>query len=258
MESIKIQGHDVFYLARESWDETDMIFGENTASKFERAYKMEMYIKNTKGWDGQQDFFSKFGLDTRQGSSFFVAKRTFNKIVPGTVCARPREGDLVYVPVMNSIFEVNFVEEEAVFFTRGQALPYIYELRCVTFRSGNETINTGIEELDHIDLNSTYQVHMIMNGTGNYNIGEVVRQGSTSGKVSSWTPSSRLLKVASVVGDFVYSANVAGVVSGTSVTPSSIDMLASEPLYDFSNNSDIRNEANTFVNRTEVNPFGMA
>jgi hypothetical protein len=258
VESIKIQGHDVFYLARESWDETDMIFGENTASKFERAYKMEMYIKNTKGWEGQQDFFSKFGLDTRQGASFFVAKRTFNKIVPGTVCARPREGDLVYVPVMSSIFEVNFVEEEAVFFTRGQALPYIYELRCVTFRSGNETMNTGIEELDHIDLNSTYQVHLIMNGTGNYNIGEVVRQGSTSGKVSSWTPSSRLLKVASVVGDFVYSANVAGVVSGTSVTPSSIDMLASENLYDFSNNRDIQTEANTFVNRTEVNPFGVA
>lgn len=264
VESIKMMGHECFYLPRESWEETDKIFGENVASKFERAYRMSMYLKNAKGWEGQQDFFSKFGLDTRQNSNFFIAKRTFNKVVPSTVATRPREGDLVYVPYMSSIFEVNFVEEEAVFFTRGQTLPYIYELRCVTFRSGNEEMNTGIQEVDIIDLQSSYQVNMTMNGTGNYNIGETVFQGDSlgsataSGRVSDWTPSTRILQVSSVIGDFTYSSNVIGIKSGTRANTSGIDLMINDAYYDFSNNRDIQNEANVFVNRTETNPFGTA
>lgn len=264
VESISIMGHNCFYLPRESWDETDKIFGENVASRFDRAFQMEMYIKNTRGWEGDQEFFGKFGLDIRQNCNFFVAKKTFNKYVPTNIAARPREGDLVYVPVMSAIFEVNFVEEESIFFTRGQKLPYIYELRCVDFRGGNEKINTGIKEIDAIDLNTSYQVVMIMNGSGNYQIGETVIQGNTlstataSGRVSDWTPSTRTLKVSSVVGDFTYSANSIGLISGTRATANSIDMMLNDAYYDFSNNRDIQTEANTFVNRNETNPFGSA
>ena len=264
VESISIMGHNCFYLPRESWDETDKIFGENVASRFDRAFQMEMYIKNTRGWEGDQEFFGKFGLDIRQNCNFFVAKKTFNKYVPTNIAARPREGDLVYVPVMSAIFEVNFVEEESIFFTRGQKLPYIYELRCVDFRGGNEKMNTGIKEIDAIDLNTSYQVVMIMNGSGNYQIGETVIQGNTlstataSGRVSAWTPSTRTLKVSSVVGDFTYSANSIGLISGTRATANSIDMMLNDAYYDFSNNRDIQTEANTFVNRNETNPFGSA
>ena len=74
VESIKIHGHDVYYLPREQWDDTDPIFGENIQSRFERAYQMEMYIANVDGWEGQSDLFSKFGLEIRDNSNFIVAK----------------------------------------------------------------------------------------------------------------------------------------------------------------------------------------
>lgn len=263
-ESIAIQGTDVYYLPREAWSETDKIFGENIASRFEKAYVIEMYIKNTNGFEGDQDFFSKFGIETRQNSNFIVAKRTFNKYVPSSVTIRPREGDLIYVPVMSATYEVNFVDEEISFFTRGKRTPYMYELRCVEFRGGHEIIKTGISEVDNVDLNNSYQVVMVMNGSGDYRIGESVYQGATlssstaSGRVAVWEPSTRNLQVIGVIGDFVYSANVIGAESGTRSTASTIDLLANNTYYDFSNNSDIRSEANTFVDRTEVNPFGTA
>ena len=61
-------GHDIYYLPREAWDTTDQIFGENIQSKFERAYQMEMYIANVDGYEGDGDFFSKFGLEIRENT----------------------------------------------------------------------------------------------------------------------------------------------------------------------------------------------
>ena len=85
VESVKIHGHDVFYLPRESWDADDTIFGENVNSKFERAYNIEMYLANVEGYEGDGDFFSKFGLEIRDTSNFIVTRRSFDRYVPPSV-----------------------------------------------------------------------------------------------------------------------------------------------------------------------------
>jgi hypothetical protein len=48
-----------------------------------------------------------------------VSRLTFERYVPKSITTRPREGDLVWMPSMNRIFEVKFVEEEKYFFTKG-------------------------------------------------------------------------------------------------------------------------------------------
>ena len=103
-ESIKIMGHDVYYIPREGFNATDILFGENPQSKFERAYHMEMYLANVEGYEGDGDFFSKFGLEIRDTSNFVVSRLTFEKYVPSSLAIRPREGDLIFIPVMNKIF----------------------------------------------------------------------------------------------------------------------------------------------------------
>ena len=65
VESIEIMGHGVYYIPRDSYDSGDMIFGEYKNSKFTKAYNMEAYLANVEGFEGDGDFFSKFGLEIR-------------------------------------------------------------------------------------------------------------------------------------------------------------------------------------------------
>lgn len=261
-ESIRIQGHDVYYMPRESWDEMDQLFGENVQSRFERAYLVDVYIVNVNGWEGQGEFFSKFGLEIRQGTNMIISRRTFDKYIPTSVAIRPREGDLIYVPVMSQVFEIKFVEEELLFFSLGKKYPYIYEMRCEAFRYSNEDMNTGVQVIDEIENEGTYTIQLTLSGSGNYNIGETVYQGasltgaSTSAEVSDWDPQSRVLSLINIKGQFTQSSNVIGSVSNTSSVLTTADTLGDHVFYDLFDNKLIQNEANTFVDLSEVNVFG--
>ena len=112
VESIQIMGHNVYYIPRESFDDMDIILGESTKVRFNRAYLIEAYIANVEGFEGDGDFFSKFGLEIRDNSNFVISRRSFEKIVPSTLRTRPQEGDLVWVPVMHRMFEVKFIEKK--------------------------------------------------------------------------------------------------------------------------------------------------
>jgi hypothetical protein len=263
VESIKIMGHDVFYLPREDFDENDPIFGENIHSRFERAYQMEMYLANVEGWEGDGDFFSKFGLEIRDNTNIILAKRTFDKYMPTTVTKRPREGDLLFVPVMNKIFEIKYVEEELLFFTRGYPYPYIYELRCEAFRYANETIATGVERIDEIEKQSSYNIELVVNGEGDYHIDEIVYQGAnlayavSEAKVSDWNGIDNKLYLYATNGTFEASkGNVIGVSSNTSMSISTVDTMGDHVYYDLFNNKDIQSEANNYIDLSERNPFG--
>ena len=262
VESIKITGHDIYYLPREAWEDTDLLFGENLSSRFERAYQMEMYISNVDGFEGDNDFFSKFGLEKREGSNFILSKRTFDRYVPSNITIRPREGDLLYVPVMKRIFEITFIEENLMFFSVGKRLPYIYELRCELFRYNNEKIETGVSEVDQIDSEVSYNIELVMGGTGHYNIGELVYQGTniltanTTAKVSNWDGNSRKLYLIDIKGTFNTTSNVIGFDSNTRAIPVSTDTMGDHVYYDLFNNKQIDNEANNIIDFSEINVFG--
>lgn len=262
VESIKIMGHDIYYMPRENWDDADTIFGENIHSRFDRAYQMEMYIANVEGFEGQGDFFTKFGLEIRDNSNFIVAKRTFEKYMPSAITARPREGDLIYVPVLHRIFEIKFVEQELMFFTKGNRLPYLYELRAEEFRYANEKINTGVESIDIADVNGSYTLELSVSGSGNYNIGEIVYQGTdlanatATATVSNWMPTENKLYVVDIKGEFANTSSIKGASSNTIKSMTTSDPLADNVLNDLFDNKQIQTEVDNFIDLSEKNPFG--
>jgi len=149
VESIKIYGHDVVYLPRRVVNR-DFVFNEDTISRYENDYSIEMYIRNVDGFEGEGDFLSKFGLEVRDQITFTVAKRRFDNDI-GLVedIVRPRESDLLYFPLTKSYYEIKFVEHEAVFYQLGQI--QMYDIRCELFEYSGEEFNTGDVALDALE-----------------------------------------------------------------------------------------------------------
>jgi hypothetical protein len=262
VESIQIMGHAIYYLPREDWDTTDQIFGENIESKFERAYQMEMYISKVDGYQGDGDFFSKFGLEVRENTNILMAKKTFEKYVPTDIARRPREGDLLFIPVMNKIFEIKFVEDEMLFFSLGRKFPYLYEMRCEVFRYANENMNTGIEDIDDIPRNFVFNLQYSMTGNGHFYIGETVYQGASLGAatatavVSNWDPNNQILYINTISGEFANNSNIVGTQSASNMRIITTDNFSGPVYYDLFDNKVLQTEANNYIDFSEVNPFG--
>jgi len=158
IESIKIYGIEVQYMPRTLVAE-DTIWGEDTLSKFEDAYPLEMYIKNVDGFEGEGDFLSKFGLEIRDEMTLTVAQRRFSEeisLADSTTptdatdgIGRPAERDLIYFPLNGKIYEVKFVEHESMFYQMGSL--QTYDLRCELFEYSHQQLNTGVTEIDAIE-----------------------------------------------------------------------------------------------------------
>jgi hypothetical protein len=264
VESIKMHGHDVQYLPREAYDSTDEILGESPQAKFSRAYNVEMYLANVEGYEGDGDFFSKFGLEIRDTSNFVVSRRSFERFIPSSVAKRPREGDLIFVPVLQKIFEIKFVEEELLFFSLGKRNPYMYELRCEVFRFSQEDLDTGIQEIDDLERALSFAIHINVNGNSNdFIIGERVYQGinyetaTWSGEVRDWDRGAQIVEVINVRGDLKNSEAIDGTQSGATWLVINNDELSDHVDYDEFDNRKFQTEADTFMDLTESNPFGQ-
>ena len=149
IEGLKIYGFDVYYLPRTLVNQ-DIILGEDTLSKFDDSYLIEMYMETTEGFAGESELINKFGLEIREDTTFTVAKRRFDDAVDSyhTLIkeGRPNEGDILYFPLMNSFFEIQFVQDQEPFFQLGQ-LP-VYKLNCTRWEYSSEELNTGITDID--------------------------------------------------------------------------------------------------------------
>jgi hypothetical protein len=267
VESIKIMGHNVWYVPRDAFNGEDFILGENPQSKFNRAYMIEMYLANVEGYEGDGDFFSKFGIEIRDTSNFVVTRRSFEKYVPSSTAIRPREGDLIFVPVLQKLFEIKFVEEELLFFSLGKRNPYIYELRCELFRYSNENISTGVEEIDHVQETVAYtiELNLTTRATGaniDYHIGETVYQGTdlifatASAQVKDWDRANNKLYLINITGNFAETANVIGSSSNAAYYLASKDDIGDFTDYDLYDNRILQTEADGFIDFSEKNPFG--
>ena len=149
IEGLKIYGNDVYYLPR-TLVNRDLILGEDTNSRFDDSYLIEMYMESTEGFAGQQELITKFGLEIREDTTFMVSKRTWDEKVANRAneiaSSRPREGDILYMPLMNSFFEILFVEDQEPFFQLGN-LP-VYKLRVTRWEYSGEELNTNITDID--------------------------------------------------------------------------------------------------------------
>jgi len=277
IEAMQIHGMDVFYLPRTSRDQVDYLYGEDTLKQYVTAYSIEMYLENVTGMDGEQDFISKFGLEIRDEVTMLVSRRRFKYATGTSNLLHPREGDLVYIPLVQNFFEITFVEHEndqAMMYTLGRGRGsnvYVYALRMKQFVFSNEVIATGVEEIDEQvrDNYARSQLNMSLTvGTGTYLADEVVFQSpdrtvanaTATAIVHTWTKgATRKLDVYRVIGSFANSSNTIGATSGAYYTTAGLisdTAFDDSPFEDIIDNSRIESESDSIIDFTEVNPFG--
>ena len=208
IESLKMYGQDVYYLPRTIVNE-NQVLGEDVPSQFSNSYKIEMYIENTEGFDGEGDLFTKFGVEIRDEATFVVSRRRWNHTV-GSVNneitgERPREGDIIYLSLSNSMFEVMHVEHEQPFYQLAN-LP-TFKMRCQLFEYSGEDLDTGVSAIDGVEISSAYQFILTLSSvTGDFDVGEVVEQTLSSGvkikgEVASWVSDTGVLSIIHVGAD---------------------------------------------------------
>ena len=148
IESIKIYGIDAWYIPRTLTGKDD-ILNEDDISTFKSAYMAEMYVKSVDGFEGEGDFLSKFGLEIRDSITMTIARRTYeSEVALHNDTVRPLEGDLIYLPLNNKIFEIQHVEHESIFYQMGSL--QMYDLRAELFEFSGERFDTGQPFIDNL------------------------------------------------------------------------------------------------------------
>lgn len=171
IESIKIYGHDVYYLPRTSVNQDDVL-GEDALNRFDTAIPLEMYLTNIQGWEGNGELFTKFGINVTDQATFAVSKRRWEDVVGSSpeellqLPNRPAEGDLIYLPKTSSMFEIKFVQHLDPFYQLGKF--YIYSMSCELYQYSSEMFATGVPEIDATVETVTQDVfeYEVLNQTG--------------------------------------------------------------------------------------------
>lgn len=263
IESIRNHGIDIYYVPRDSQSSLDELFGDDPVKSFTQAYQMEAYLESFQDFEGNQEFFSKFGLEIQKSARMAIARRTFERYIPTDLRNLPKEGDLIWMPVQQKLLEIRRVEEEKNFFQAGKLAPYMFGLNIETFKYNGELFNTGIAGIDAVGDNNAYSVEFTMSagGSGTYSVGEVVYQGASLGSatakgyITSWDKPTRLLRLRNIKGEFGAGSLVYGTISGAAWTLANgnIQENASDAYED---NTRIETEADSILDFTETNPFG--
>ena len=152
-EQLKMYGVDIHYMPRKYVSEST-ILKEVTQTKFDDAYPIEAYLDNFDWYDENPTILSKFGIQATNEVTLIISKERFETYISPLMkneeniklSTRPKEGDLIYFPLGDRIFEIKYVEHEKPFYVLKDT--YVYELRCELFRYEDEVIDTGVEEID--------------------------------------------------------------------------------------------------------------
>jgi hypothetical protein len=91
----------------------------------------------------------QFLSDTANTFGFMLESGTVGANNYVITANRPNEGDLIYFPLTDKLFEIKFVEHEAVFYQMGRL--QTYDLRCELFEYSSERIGTGDSNVDVIE-----------------------------------------------------------------------------------------------------------
>ena len=152
-EQLKMYGVEIHYMPRKFVSEST-ILREVTQSKFDDAYPIVAYIDNFDGYDDMPSTLSKFGIQATNEVTLIISKERFETYISPLMknesnvklSTRPKEGDLIYFPLGDRLFEIKYVEHEKPFYQLREN--YVYKLTCELFRYEDEVIDTGVEEID--------------------------------------------------------------------------------------------------------------
>jgi len=268
IESLKMYGQDVYYLPRNIVNRS-LLFNDAIPSRFNSAYKIEMYIENVNGFDGEGDLMTKFGVELRDQATFIVSRRRWDQTVKrydnDINSVRPREGDLIYLTLSNTLFEIMHVEHEQPFYQLSN-LP-TYKLRCEKFEYNDEKLDTNIETIDSIEQTG-YNVNLTLQDSSakGFIIGNTISQTLSggviiSGEIVDYNDSSNVISLAHIgASDGLYheftTLQVTSLDSDGNTLRRTVTVV-NETLNDPGNqNQDFADVADIFVDFTEVNPFG--
>ena len=259
-EQIKMFGKDVYYIPR-TLVNRDSVFEEDSLSAFNGAYLIEAYIEDATGFRGDGDMFSKFGVRISDQVTFIISRERFTAAVDDNaqliVEGRPNEGDLIHLPMANKTFEIQFVEHEVPFYQLGKV--HVWGLRCELFEYSDEDFNTGVTEVDAVEVNfaNAVTINVADGGTGDFVAGEIVTGGSSNvtSEVKSWNSATRQLIVYNRSGMYAIPETLTGNTSGaawTSATYNTLNNMNSDTDQNFT----LETQADAILDFTESNPFG--
>lgn len=267
IEGLEIYGQVVYYLPRTIVAE-DRIFGDDIPSRFSSAYKVTMYIENTEGFDGEGDLFTRFGVEIRDEATFIVARRKWDKLINrydnDVTVERPKEGDLVYLPLSKSLFEIMHVEHEQPFYQLSN-LP-TYKMRCQLFEYSGEDFDTNVQDIDAIERDYGYTYKLTLGETSSIiQIGDTATQVldsdaglSISGEVSKWSDSDQVLHLIHVGStDGKYHNFITSRTITINDSDFSISVVTEEnKISENEQNDDFSEFSDDFLDFSENNPFG--
>jgi len=153
IESIQIKGLDLVYIERIQ-ENMDYLFNEDTTNVFKQGTIIEMYPTFVTGFDGDGEMFTRFGLDNFKTGSFVVSKKRFEDEMPSFI--RPKEGDILFMPITNSFLIIRFVNAESPFFEKGKQFVWELNTELMTYSHEDFTITDqeASDAFDAIDLDS--------------------------------------------------------------------------------------------------------
>ena len=259
-EQIRLFGSDVYYLPRKMIK--DVALNDILYSEFKTQYMIEMLLINVEGFGSPSEFISKFGLRITDEITMVVSQNRWSQVFQEfaditTVDGRPNEGDLIYLPLTQDLYEIKFVEREAPFYQLGKN--YIYTMTAEIYELGNDEFETGIEEIDVIEevFAPSITIAMDPEATTHYSLGETVTGGTTgtTAEVSFWDRDNHELKLINRTGNFTPGETITGAESGTVQDSVTVDNLTLENVQ-YADNKYIETTANDLLDFTEVNPFG--
>ena len=154
IEGLKIYGQDIYYLPR-TLVNRDLVLGEDTSSRFDDSYLLEMYFETTEGFAGENEIINKFGLEIRDDTTLVLSKRRFEEHVASKATLTAK-ADLTRVILFmyhfKVFFEIQFVEDQEPFYQLGN-LP-VYKLKVTRWEYANEEINTVLILLTQLKIST--------------------------------------------------------------------------------------------------------
>lgn len=179
IESLRMYGNEVYYIPRKLVSKDD-ILGEDRLSEFKQAFPIEMYFENVDNFGGQGAFIQKFGLMMEQSATLVVARRRWDQFVGRygvtTVPNRPNEGDLIWFPLSNGLFEIKFVQHQDPFYQLGKL--YVYKLQVELFQYASERIDTGNANIDNFETLNTLTTNITRSAYGEITKVTITNPGS--------------------------------------------------------------------------------
>ena len=154
-EQLRMYGVEVHYLPRKYITEKT-VMREVIESSFDRSYPIEAYVENFDGYGDNTTILSKFGIQALNELTIVISRERFEEYITPLIkdqaniklSTRPKEGDLIYFPLGDRLFEIKFVEHEQPFYQL--QTNYVYTLKCELFRYEDEVIDTGVDFIDDI------------------------------------------------------------------------------------------------------------